>query len=279
MPIAEMWHDMYEDHCELSMNFYFIDSTWQEDNGSGMGIGMRMYLGPGRLPIPIDRPDDPGTGSPPVVIRDLPPITSPIDVPPPVDEDGTWKYTIWNFSNGEATWRESEKTRMLAGAWVAGKIMNDPSNVYQNKVVGFGCKYKNYSTRYLPKPVCGDKLWADIYEGNDKYWSSESGGKDNEADVKYLRVTTGCDFIGSASVPGNTWRICRDVYYDNKYTPERIVGNMMHEWSHNFGYGHPSPIDRTYSIPYALGRFAREAGYNYRAEAMDRYPGVWSYSN
>lgn len=249
----------------------------EQHQDSGLGLGIRIYLGPrnGAVVDPVEPIPPP---LPPIVeVPDLP-TSDPGEPEPP---SGIWSYNIHNFQNGGCsdcgTWTNDEKVRMNAGAWVAEKVMNDPASGMEAKVKGNGCGYQvSGSSYYYGSVPCGTFIWNDIYAANDKYWSSESGGVDNQADVKYLRVKTNCSFIGSASVPSNAWNICRPVYNSNNYSPASTAGNMMHEWSHTMGYGHcGSCSTRSQTIPYRLGQYAREEGLQFNSQAQSLFPRNW----
>lgn len=299
----EWAHEIYEDHCEDYIHLNYVDNNGkpkgfeginfylgekagivvaeQFQDSMGMGMGVTMYLG-GNGGEVIDPPGPGPDGDmhkPPNYPDEPEPVPLPPDPDPEPDPDppGVWSYRIHNFANGGCTgcgtWSNDDKVRMNAGAWVAGKVMNDPA--MQSKVIGNGCNYQVAGSSYSYGSVpCGSYIWNDIYEARERSWNNVVN---YTGDVLYLRIqNSGCSFIGSAFVPGNTWKICKPVYDNNNYQPASVAGNMIHEWSHNMGYGHcGSCSTRSSTIPYRLGQYAREEGLKYQNEARSLFPRNW----
>lgn len=58
----------------------------------------------------------------------------------------------------------------------------------------------------------------------------------------------------------NTTRIWMNTKYFDKYTPEKVADNLMHEWMHKIGFTHEMAWDedRDHSVPYAIGYIVEE---------------------
>jgi len=58
----------------------------------------------------------------------------------------------------------------------------------------------------------------------------------------------------------NTTKIWMNTKYFDKYTPEKVADNLMHEWMHKIGFTHDVKWneDRDHSVPYAIGYIVEE---------------------
>lgn len=58
----------------------------------------------------------------------------------------------------------------------------------------------------------------------------------------------------------NTTKIWMNTKYFDKYTPEKVADNLMHEWMHKLGFTHDVVWneDRDHSVPYAIGYIVEE---------------------
>jgi hypothetical protein len=274
-------------------------------------MGIRMYLGPsngGEIDDPEPPPDGGSEGPPIVVIPDLPPDDPDPTPPPPPPPTGTcnnvfqdtcpgngaWSYNIWQFHNSGGTWTTYNIHRMKAGAYVAGKIMNDGSlrdclDNYSSSDFQGGTSWPDS----MSKPS-GLQFYNDLYSGTNRSgtvdpcsscnsasgWATRSGGaNDHQADVEYfLMYSTSSTVLAASTVPGNYIRFNINNYTStaNK-TPSSTAANMMHEYSHSVDYGHCSSCsDRSTSYPYRLGSCVSSVGSRYNAEARAKFPnGNW----
>lgn len=262
-------HTQFIDHCEFDLHFWFVeDNRWsviwrdeQDDNGQGMGMGIRMYLGPGK-----DRPTvdpDPVLPGPPIVIVDNP-EPEPDPTPEPQDcsnniqgtcpGNGPWNFNIHTFSNSKGTWPAHMKERFKAGAFVAGKLMNDGNTdacLSQYQASDFTST--TWSSTGLTSKPSGAAFFDHLYAGREISWATESGGTDNQADVKFIYWdnSKSCSVLASAGVPGSSISFSSCWYSSSIRSPSTTASNMMHEWSHNMGYGHTCACQASY--PYRVG--------------------------
>ncbi len=270
-----VYHEMYEDYCVEHLEWGFVDQDGvplQYDQGSGMGLGMRMYLGPnGKLDI--NRPIPPTVHTAPPLNNgaDGTPIDLPPDTPPPPTPTGTWTYNVHNFSDTYSVWTTAEKNRMKAGGYILSQAL--PHASFESKVKAYNL-YTNGSGTALNKTPT--QIWNEVWNASEPSWNV---GNDNDADVKYMYRRTGCSYIGSAAVPGNYINICMTVYNNNSYGSQTAARNMLHEWSHTIGFGHQgaSGTARDRSVPYKLGDFVGEVslgkGWSTTADAL--FPHNW----
>ncbi len=284
--MATMWHDTYADYvgrnqeaeCGYSMEFYYVSAPEQPDNGQGIGMGIRMYLGPGRSGEVITNPSNPGNiPGPPIVLE--PPYEPPPPPPPPnptactnntfpltCPGNGIWNFHIWEFSDYELVWPSYMEERVKAGAFVAGKVFNDGS---VESCIKAKANLTGTYPSHLGSPPNGTAFWNDLYGGREYSWNGAQG-YDNQADVRYFRwAELPCGTLASAGVPGNFIRLSRCWYTSSIRSPNTTAANIVHEWSHNMGYGHPNTSSSEY--PYAIGNCVTGSAYN--TEARTVFPG------
>lgn len=103
-----------------------------------------------------------------------------------------------------------------------------------------------------------NEIYEIILAGADKY----NRTVDNEIDMIL------CPYFSDKEVLGYTYRSRKEVWLNFKYYRDghndfdtsSMVGNLLHEWIHNTGFGHAKKKNNTrhFTVPYAIGYMARD---------------------
>ncbi len=134
----------------------------------------------------------------------------------------------------------------------------------------------------LIKKVIATKVFRDrvlnyTYKGKKRFVDNDGF---TNAQI-YQKLLSGAEIIGNRK-PNNTMDVELELYYENtstigytypntvriwmnkkffdKYTPEQVADNLIHEWTHKLGFGHAMKWSRKrdHSVPYAIGYLVEE---------------------
>ena len=160
--------------------------------------------------------------------------------PIPVPEDATFGKLRIEI-NGMVNFSEKERVKFLSAVDIGNKILNS----YEFKEMVFGGTYVEN------RGMTGKQIWELICTGKDLY-NQES---DNDIDVfvtMYHNFWTG--------TVGYTYPNTFKTWMNRKFfsSEPSILGNVIHESMHNFGFQHVNQNTRLESVPYKLGYFARD---------------------
>lgn len=244
-----------------------MEPIW-EDQGSGMGLGLHMWLGPGGKPH--------GTRPDPVSPHARPPLNNgqngvPVDIPPD-DEPETPPEIAWDCNIVFVNQTQEEKNKYNVACLEIERIV--PTDSFENSVLTHK-SYTGITGYYGSSSTCnsagelgnvGAALYANILQGDERYPSQTS--VDNQMDLKIeMYRDTASNTIGYTSQSDDRIHVNRK--YSDGYKPSSMASNAFHEWLHKMGYGHSSASTscRPYSIPYALGTMIR----NYASPMDDDY--------
>ncbi len=119
-------------------------------------------------------------------------------------------------------------------------------------------KYKNKLQFKKNDNKSNSDIYILIQDGADEFNSEV----DNTVDMVL------CPYYSSKNVIGKTYSNRKEVWVNLKYYRDRyndfkisdMVGNILHEWIHNVGFGHASRYNRSrlYTVPYGVGYIARD---------------------
>lgn len=231
-----------------------MEPIW-EDQGSGLGMNLRMWLGPGGKSH-TTKPD-------PVSNHTRPPLNNgqsgvPVDIPPddpgvpdPDPTTGAWTCNII-FVNQTSTEMAkynvacSEIETIVATAAFETSIKTHRSCDGSVGYYGVSSELGNVGTA----------LYNNIIEADEKYPSQTS--VDHEMDIKIeMYRDTASTTIGYTSQSDDRIHVNRK--YSDTYKPSSMASNAFHEWLHKMGYSHSSASTscRPYSIPYSGGTIIR----------------------
>lgn len=152
------------------------------------------------------------------------------------------------YRGGEKVLRDLEKARVQFERVVA-------SSAFRSKILKH--RYNNRYSFKLNNRKSNSQIFQSIIDGADKY----NRTIDNEIDMIL------CPYYTSDNVIGYTYSKRKEVWVNLKYYRDGynnfsisdMVGNFMHEWIHNAGFGHDFDWNETRSltVPYAVGYMAR----------------------
>jgi hypothetical protein len=127
---------------------------------------------------------------------------------------------------------------------------------FKNEILSH--KYKNEFQYKKNNGKSNSDIYQIILDGADKY--------DRTVDREISMIL--CPYYSSKKVLGYTYRSRKEVWVNfkyyrdhyNKFNISSIVGNLLHEWIHNTGFGHASKSNNTrkHTVPYAIGYKARD---------------------
>lgn len=162
--------------------------------------------------------------------------------PIPVPQDASFsklKIEIHGMDN----FTDKEKEKFLSAVALGNKILNS----YEFKEMVFGGQYAEN------RGMTGKQIWELICTGKDLYNPED----DNDIDVfvtMYNNFWTGT--IGY-TFP-NTFKTWINRKFFSTFDEPSILGNVIHEAMHNFGFEHFENADKQKSVPYQVGYFARD---------------------
>lgn len=116
-------------------------------------------------------------------------------------------------------------------------------------------KFKGKKIFYDNEGYSNTQIYQKILDGAEMVGKIK---KNNTMDVELELYQAKTKTIGY-TYP-NVTKIWMNKKYFNKYTPDQVAGNLMHEWMHKLGFGHATKWskNRDYSVPYAIGYLMEE---------------------
>ena len=145
--------------------------------------------------------------------------------------------------HGLENFSDKEKKKFMKAIALGTKVLNS-------------LEFKNLVSQYEyeeNKGLTGLQIWQMICTGKDLYNSD----KDHDIDVfvtMYHNFWTGT--IGY-TYP-NTFKTWINRKFFQDFNEAQILGNVMHEALHNFGFSHKDMEKRYDSVPYKVGYFAKD---------------------
>lgn len=145
--------------------------------------------------------------------------------------------------HGMENFNLQERAKFLSAIWLGEEVLNS-------------LEFKQMVSQYEyveNRGMTGEQIWSMICTGKDLYNSED----DHDIDVfvtmyhNFWTGTIGYTFPNTFK----TW-INRKFFQD--FNEAKILGNVIHEAMHNFGFRHNEIEKRYNSVPYKVGYFARD---------------------
>lgn len=159
-----------------------------------------------------------------------------------VPQDATFKgieievHGLENFS-------KREKKKMLEAVRIGEIVLN--SAEFKTKV----CSFEFAENRGMS----GLDIWRLICTGKDLYNSKE----DNDIDMFTTMYHSFWTSTVGYTYP-NTWKTWINRKYYANFSPAEVLGNVIHEAMHNFGFDHLDSRTMNDSVPYKIGNIVRD---------------------
>ena len=141
---------------------------------------------------------------------------------------------------------ERELKKLSQATCVLQKIVSSPR--FKEEILSREYKYTNLT------PL---QIWETIEKGIE-IGTTEA---DNEIDIDITIYNSG--WFGRRTV-GYTYGYTLKTWINRRFfsifSDESIAGNLLHEWLHNLGFGHPfkSTSDRHLSVPYQMNSIVKK---------------------
>lgn len=145
--------------------------------------------------------------------------------------------------HGLGNFTEKEQAKLYKAVRLGNKVLNS---------MEFRDMVSNY-TFSEHRGMTGKQIWEMICTGKDLY----NPMVDNDIDVfvtMYENFWTGT--IGY-TFP-ETFKTWMNRKFFRSYNEAQILGNVLHEAMHNFGFDHKNNETKLESVPYKIGYFARD---------------------
>lgn len=133
------------------------------------------------------------------------------------------------------------------------------SEEFQNKVLEFQFTYTDENAL---------EIYKKFISGKDLYENAPDGEMDIDLYLYYKRNRT----IGyTYKSTRKQWINMRHIEITRYEDMAQAIGNIVHEYMHNLGYGHPSKRTKTrhLSVPYAYGYIAAELALEFLGSGVD----------
>jgi hypothetical protein len=161
----------------------------------------------------------------------------------------------------------SELIKLNDARFVLERVLN--SREFKLAVIGFTSKTRSRKSFLHPWVYRTQPgfLWNNR-KSNFHVYNQIISGQDRfeDAEDKEVNIHITLDRRNGGSVIGYTYPSTRMTWiyesFFGRATAASIASNMMHEYCHNLGFGHPfkSTWDRQYSVPYGLGSIVKKLG-------------------
>lgn len=144
----------------------------------------------------------------------------------------------------------THEDKVLEAAELIKKVV--ATEEFKNAILNH--EYKGKKTFVDNAGLSNAEIYKMIIEGSEKL----NPGHDNTMNLTLV------SYFESANTVGYTYPSVMKVWmnrkYLNKYAPQKITTNMMHEWLHKVGFKHDAKKtpSRKYSVPYAVGYLVAE---------------------
>lgn len=158
----------------------------------------------------------------------------------------TWGAKIY-YSNFSA----AQEAKVEKAISLIKKVIG--TEEFKERVLNY--KFKGKKKFYDNAGLSNAQIYQKILDGAEIMGNTH---KNNTMDVELELYHAATKTIGY-TYP-NVTKIWMNKKYFNKYTPEQVAGNLMHEWMHKLGFGHATKwsTKRDYSVPYAIGYLMEE---------------------
>jgi len=155
---------------------------------------------------------------------------------------------------GMKNFSEKEKEKFLKAIELCKKVIN--SKEFEQKITNY--KWTSggvtYNTFKKNEGLTNEEIFEKFMSGADQFNTE----KDNDIDL-YTTL-----YYSSRSTVGytypNTFKTWINRKFFSQFSLAGIVGNVIHEYLHNVGFGHSSGYNSTrkHTVPYAYGYVARD---------------------
>lgn len=148
----------------------------------------------------------------------------------------------------------SEKEKFLKAIKLCEKVIN--SKEFEQKITNYqwtsgGVNYNSFKNS---EGLSNIEIFEKFKTGSDKFNKEADGDIDVYSTLYYSWKST----IGY-TYP-NTYKTWINKKFFNKFNEAEIIGNVIHEYMHNVGFGHAAKNNSTrqHTVPYAYGYIARD---------------------
>ncbi len=153
--------------------------------------------------------------------------------------------------NSLVGFNEKQLNKILEAKKFIEATVNSPE--FKDKVLNFtydGKKQFNWN-----EGMSNEQIYELFMSGKETLNGIEDQEMDFEVELYKPKWYQSKKTIGY-TMPSTT-RIWCNVNFFNKFTPQDVAGNLVHEWIHKIGFGHSVKMNSTrpYTVPYAIGYF------------------------
>jgi len=149
---------------------------------------------------------------------------------------------------------EAERAKFMRAMALAEKVIN--SKEFEQRIKNYQWTYNGviYNTFKLNQGFSNEEIFEKFKSGADKFNTEADGDIDVNSTLYYSWKST----IGY-TYP-NTYKTWINRKFFSSFTEAEIVGNVIHEYMHNVGFGHAfnNNPTRQHTVPYAFGYIARD---------------------
>jgi hypothetical protein len=179
-----------------------------------------------------------------------------ISTPPPILPEGQTTTSLvtdvpaqalsWNADVYTTNFSRVQEEKVKMAVELIKKVI--ASAEFKERVLNY--TYNGHKKFFDNHDMTNEEIYQKILDGAEMMGNTN---KNNTMDVElelYYQATTTIGY----TYP-NTSRIWMNTKYFNKYTPNKVADNLMHEWMHKLGFTHAITWskERDHSVPYAIG--------------------------
>lgn len=162
----------------------------------------------------------------------------------------------WDANIQLINFNHENKLKLIKAINLIKKIIN--SNQFRERIINY--QYQGIKKFHENNELSNNEIYQKIMEGAETIGNTEKNGV---MDVEIELYDQNSKTIGY-TYPNST-RIWINLKYFNKYTPEQVADNLIHEWMHKLGFTHAVKWDknREHSVPYAVGYIIEDIAKNF----------------